>query len=302
MVSYLSWAANAVLFVAACFLAANTANTIFAAMLAPPEAETLAAAAPTSARKPSWQDRRVILDRNLFNSASADAADIEPLPIDDEIEATRLPLQLLGTVGAEDPEYAWAAILDKETRKNLVVTIGDDLKGKATVMRIERRRIVLLENDVHRELTIGDDQTLDTAARAPRQRARTPRSRARAGRNQRDRDSAVRRLAENRFSLPREDVENALQDPSDILSQARFLPKYEDGEMVGFQINSVKSGSVLEGFGVKNGDLITEFNGISITSPTESAKLLQEFNDSDTVSLVVEGPDGASRTIDVELD
>ncbi len=102
--------------------------------------------------------------------------------------------------------------------------------------------------------------------------------------------------------MPREEVEEALKNPADILSQARFLPKYDGGEMVGFQINAIKSGSVLAGFGIENGDLITEFNGISITSPTESAKLLQEFNDSSSVSLVVQDADGDVRTINVDLD
>ena len=51
-----------------------------------------------------------------------------------------------------------------------------------------------------------------------------------------------------------------------------------------------------------NGDLITEFNGVSITSPTESAQLLQEFNDSSSVALVVENADGEVRTINVDLD
>lgn len=305
MVSYLSWAANAVLFVAACFLAANTANTIFAAVLAPTNMEAVASAPPESARVPSWPDRRVILERNLFNSSTVATSGEAELIEEEEIEATTLPLQLLGTVGAENPELAWAAILDKESRKTLVVTIGDLLKEKATVMRIERRRIVLLENDVHRELTIGDDPapTLSPAALRASRRARTrsPRSRSRTSRRDSS-ESTVRQLAENRFAMPREDVERALKNPADILSQARFLPKYDGGEMVGFQINSIKSGSVLAGFGIENGDLITEFNGISITSPTESAKLLQEFNNSSSVTLVVEDADGDVRTINVELD
>ena len=303
MVSYLSWAANAVLFVVACFLAANTANTIFAAALAPTTEEVPIPPAE-SARAPSWPDRRVILERNLFNSSTAESlVEAEPIEEVEEIEATTLPLQLLGTVGSENPELAWAAILDKQSRKTLVVTIGDLLKEKATVLRIERRRIVLLENDVHRELLIGDEPVVSPAVlRAARKaRTRSPRSRARTSRRDRS-ESSVRQLAENRFAMPREEVEEVLKNPADILSQARFLPKYDGGEMVGFQINSIKSGSVLEGFGIENGDLITEFNGISITSPTESARLLQEFNDSSSVSLVVQDADGDVRTINVDLD
>lgn len=300
MVSYLSWTANAVLFAAACFLAANTANTLFASMLAPPEHETIAQTRPKPAAGPSWADRQVILDRNLFHSTTVAQAGT-PDPIDEDIEATQLPLRLLGTAAAKVPELAWAAVEDQQSHKTLVVTIGDLLVNQAKVLRIERRRVVLLENGAHRELTFGDEDQSPPPGRSARPTARTPRRRSLA-REATRRQPRVQRVAENRFALPRGDVEDALKNPTNILSQARFLPKYEGNQMVGFQVNSIKSGSVLQEFGIKNGDLITEFNGISINSPTESARLLQEFNNSDQVKLVVQGADGQSREINVDLN
>jgi general secretion pathway protein C len=293
MVSYLSRAANAVLFVLACFLAASTANTIFASMLAPPAADEIARAAPEAGGSPTWADRQVILSRNLFHSSTL-ARSVDPAEIEEEIEATQLPLQLLGTAAAEDPTLAYAAVLDTEKRQTLVVTIGDLLKDKATVVRIERRRIVLSENGAHRELTFGDEETprpaVQTAARAALARRLRP-----------GRDPRVRQLADDRFAMARGEVEAAIANPQDILSQARFMPKFEGEAMVGFQVNAIKPGSILQDFGLQNGDLITEFNGISINSPAESAQLLQEFNDSDQVSLVVQGSDGAERVINVDL-
>ena len=76
-----------------------------------------------------------------------------------------------------------------------------------------------------------------------------------------------------------------LSNPADILSQARFLPKYDGEEMLGFQVNSIKSGSILEEFGIQNGDLITEFNGVAIDNPSESGRFLQEFKGSSQVTL-----------------
>jgi hypothetical protein len=40
---------------------------------------------------------------------------------------------------------------------------------------------------------------------------------------------------------------------------------------------------------------------MTISSPAESAQLLQEFNQSDQVSLVVRGADGSERVINVDL-
>jgi general secretion pathway protein C len=293
MVSYLSRAANAVLFVLACFLLANTANTIFASMLAPPAAEEVARSAPESGRTPTWADREVILTRNLFHSSTLERS-VAPGDIEEEIEATQLPLQLLGTAAAEDPELAYAAVLDTEKRQTLVVKIGDILKEKATVVKIQRRRLVLLENGAHRELTFGDEGTpipaIQTAAR-PAAGRRPPRAAP----------PRVRQLADDRFAMARGEVEAAIANPQDILSQARFMPKFEGEQMVGFQVNAIKPGSILQDFGLQNGDLIREFNGISISSPAESAQLLQEFNESDQVVLVVQKPDGSEHEINVDL-
>jgi len=295
MVSYLSWAANAVLFVAACYLAANTANTIFAAMLAPPEPSAVIESTPTRAPAADSDHRRVILDRNLFQSTAVAVTAVEE-PVD-ELDATKLPLDLLGTAAAENPELAWAAVLDRDERKTLVVGIGDLLKDKAEVVRIERRRLVLLENGAHRELTFADEPP-DSAAvirASARSARRTPARRDRSA-------SRARPSRTTRNRISREEVDEALRDPSDILSQARFLPKYDGGEMKGFQVNAIKPDSVLNELGLQNGDVITEFNGISISSPQESAKLLQELGQSTEFSIQIERADGSVDTIDADLE
>lgn len=290
MVSYLSWAANGVLFVVACFLAANTANAIFASILAPPTGAVEVSSASEAVTASTWQERSVILERNLFKSTTVERS-APPVEDIEDIEATTLPLQLLGTAAAEDPVLAWAAVQDLDTRETLVVTIGDLLKNQATVMRIERRRIVLQENGQNRELTFGDEEDAPPSVTRTARRGRAARQAPR-----------IRQLADNRFSLPREEIEEALRDPTDILSQARFLPKYEGGEMIGFQVNSIKQGSMLQDLGLENGDVIVEFNGIPIDDPAASAELMRELTSADELDFVVEGADGQPKTMNFSTE
>jgi general secretion pathway protein C len=58
--------------------------------------------------------------------------------------------------------------------------------------------------------------------------------------------------------------------------------------MVGLQVNAIKPGSMFEEMGLKNGDVITELNGIAIDSPEQSAKILAEFAGATEFSAVVE--------------
>lgn len=302
---YLSWLANTGLFVLSCFLIANTANTVFASLLTP-EPDAVAArpdAAPLAAR--SWKDREVILERNLFN-ASLLAPPAPPVEEPEELEATRLPLSLLGTVAALDPALSWAAVQDLEARKTLVLKNGDPVKKNAEVLRIERRRVVLLENGAPRELALDDD---DNARPAPPRRGvaarkgrRGRRTALRAPRPAQDTASRVRELGDNRYEVPREEIDQAVRNPASIFSQAQIQPKYDGGEMIGMQINAIKPGSIFEQMGIQSGEIITELNGIAIDSPEASGQILTEFSDAPEFNVVVEDENGEPRTVTFSPD
>jgi len=293
MVRYLSWLANAALLTLGCFLVANTANAVFAALLTPSPAERAPAPAPEPAAGRSWSDRQKILDRNLFNASLL--APAPPVEVDEDLQATKLPLDLLGTVASPNPQLSWAAIQDKEARKHLVLRLHDDVKeGKARVMRIEPKRVVLSENGELRELVLADSQAVPAPLDAGARKRSGRRSRAAWRRSSRSRSAA--KPPESPSNL-----EQILNNPTQLLSQASILPKYEDGEMVGLQVSAIQPGSLYEKAGVNEGDVITEINGIKINSPEQSYNILREIAGADTADIGLIGKDGVPRTATVSL-
>ncbi|MEM7411909.1 MAG: type II secretion system protein N [Myxococcota bacterium] len=282
MGSLLSWTANGVLFVLGCFLAAETVNEIIASTLLAPSPE-VHVSAPTAAAvgTRNWADRQAILDRNLFNSSTLQAS-VDVAEAEEELEKSKLPVTLLGTFAASDPGLSRATLRDKEANDTFVVGVGDQIKNKALVTRIERRRVVLSENGLPRELTLEDDGK--PKARPVRSaRARPPRVRPRQ-------------------TVTRNQVQQNLRNPASLLSQARILPKFEDGEMVGLQVSGIKSGSLFEELGMQDGDVITEFNGIPIDSPDESVKILQELSEADELNVAGYSKDGTEWNKDLNVD
>ncbi len=290
MVRFVSWLANAALFVLCCFLLANTANTVFAALLSEPVPPPPPAAAGVANGERQWADMQVILDRNLFNASLLGPPAPPPGPTPDELaelEASRLPVTLLGTMVALGPgSESLATIQDDEARKALVLRVGDPLKGRAEVLRIERRRVVLLENGKPRELVLDEEDSRPAVARRPARRpARSNRAASRAQR--------VRELAKNRFSLDAGTADEIRRNPATLFAEAPMQPKYDDqtGQMVGLEVMSVKPGSLFEEVGIESGDVITEVNGISITSPEESSKILTEWASAEEFQVAIEGKD-----------
>ena len=294
---YAVYALNGVLGVLACFLAA----TILTAAIPepPPGATQLARAASPPPRPKSWEERRIILDRNLFNASTLAPAVVEDP--DADLEATKLPLKLLGTV-AGGTDQSWAAVLDTETGQHFVVRVADLLKDRAQVLRIERRRIVLQNGAKREELALegdaGESGVTRPVARATPQAGRgLARPRRNAGEAL---DARMRRLGENRFSVAREDIEEAARNPASLLSQARILPKWESGQMVGMQVNGIQPGSDLEAIGFENGDTVNEVNGVRISSPESTTEIMTEITDAirekRPITAIVTGADGQQRT------
>lgn len=293
MSRYLSWLANGTLLVLCCFLVANTANAVIASMLAPAPDEV----APTIDAPPpldrSWNQRELILKRNLFR-ATLQAQKPPPAPTLEELEATKLPLSLIGTAAAERATDSWAAVQDHETREHLVLQQGDDVKGKAKVERIEPKRIVLRENGQLRELTLSDDPP------APKGKA------GKRGRNNRTARAAQRRASRRAARAPKPAAPapaavNPLASAAQLFSQANIVPKFEDGEMIGMEVSAIASGSAMEAAGLQDGDVITELNGVPITSPEEGQQALGDMAGADSVTGSVTGADGNQRTITIPL-
>jgi hypothetical protein len=181
------WGANGALLALCCLLVARTLTGLFAALLAPPPALVGAAAASAAEEdRPSGSDHEIIAARNLFD-AELVAPGPPPPPPEQEVEQTELPLGLLGTIASttHPREAGWAAIWDAENRERLVVEPGDEVRdGEATVLRVERKRLLLSEDGVVRELVFDEDSSYRPPLRPrrppPKVRARARHSKAQA--------------------------------------------------------------------------------------------------------------------------
>jgi general secretion pathway protein C len=293
---------NGALLVLACWIAAGIVAEVAGALLAPPTSAPAVTPAVAPDREKTWSDREVILTRNLFNVSTLAPEATVHVEESETYEKTRLPVKLLGTAASGDPSHSWAAVEDQESRGHLVVRVGDQLLGRAEVLRIERRRLVLQNGDRREELALEEQP--DGGAKVSRASPKrpTPRRRPRATRGRSDGAQAeVERLDENRYAVKRADVDDLASNPAGLFSQARILPKYEDGGMVGVQLNAIKSGSLFERIGIQNGDVITQLNGIEVTGPETSQEMLKELTEAQEFNLTVMGSDGGTRELEYEV-
>ena len=255
---------------------------------------------PSEPQKPrSFTEASVIIGRNLFNADT-----LTPTSVDtsESYEATRLPLRLLATLAAG--EASWAAFEDSGTRKSLVAAVNEPLCvqndfnpcqfGAVILQRVERCRVVLENQNRREELVLEGVSACSSAPGARASAARSPQAIAR-GRGVRE---PVQRLAENRFAVPRAEVESAAQNPAALYSQARILPRYDQGKMVGVQLNAIRPGSLFAQVGIQDGDTVTQVNGVTVSTPEDGQRLLQEFSAGGELRVTVKSRDGQVRELE----
>lgn len=268
--------ANLALFVLGCWLSADVINQVGASVLIPNDPPPLPAIQPAANQGQSWSERQVILERNLFDTKVVD----EPLLIEEPdvpIAETKLPLRLLGTIASSDQTIASAAIEYTQRREHVVVRVRDELEHleNVEVLRIGRGRVVLRNGDKREELIL-DENVAVRVAKAPTRKSRRS-----------DRRSASRKETTRSPQDRLQELADAggLRSPAAIFSQARILPKYQDGEMVGIELTKIKPDSFYEQVGLRDGDTLMELNGIPINNPSASKELLEAFTSSPEISV-----------------
>ncbi len=290
MVRYLGWLANTALFTLCCFLVANTANAIIAAWLSQSPALAVELGPRSGTQSRSWSDRQQITQRNLFHSAVLSTPASTPAtPTDEELKETELPLKLWGTIAATDPALSWASVEETGGSGAIsAVRVGDQIQS-ATIVGIERRRVVLLENGNRRSLSLDDEDT--TGLSLTSAKIKKPSTRATTSRAERTARNKARREA--RKVKPKSPVGN----PSSLYSQARIVPRIdpETNVVTGLQLSAIQAGSVFEAVGIQNGEVITEIAGVLVSDIGDSTKIMAALTDPDEVEIVTVDPDGKAH-------
>ena len=234
----------------------------------PPEAAREALPAPESASAPATPE-----------------SDLSGIP------HTKLPLRLLGTVVSDDPAQSLATVDDLERSLHEVMKEGHHFEGRpnVTVARIERARILIDNEGVREQLAIAHRVPPEAAAVTPEERE-----------YRRDLSRRLRALTDAGENYPEVLGEG---ERGGLLAEGEVSPVYEDGMMVGVQFEDIREGGFYDQLGLRNGDVVTDINGVSLADPAAAAKVMAEFVASPEISLEVErGADRAPETIRVDTE
>jgi len=214
-----------------------------------------------------------IVTRNLFKTKATPAVAPQPIVNVEGLEQTNLKLKLWGTVSGSSAE-AFAVIEDPAKRMQNLYRVGDKVQD-ATVKIILREKVVLNVK--------GKDEILEiekTVSRAGKFRP------ARSGAPGSSRERASRRpVRTQKITLRRNQVEDAMQDVNQLLTQVNIRPHFDRGQPDGLMLSRIKPNSLFMRMGLRNGDVISGVNDQNLESVDDALTFYESLRSAESVTV-----------------
>ncbi|MCB0358115.1 MAG: hypothetical protein KDD44_00710 [Bdellovibrionales bacterium] len=218
------------------------------------------APSPEQDQQTALSQYAVIGQRNIFGAE--EAAPTTPTATI-SAPSPELKVRLVGT--NISPENSFAIIEDTKTKDQDLFEVNDQVFGQATLVRIDPVSVSVRFNGQIQRLILEEG----TGSAAPA--------------------SGIEPNAEGtEFVVAENEVEEALANLPRLLSQARAVPYFRNGEAVGMRLFAIRRGSLYEKLGLKNGDILTEINSNSLSDPTQALRIFEKLKTERSIQVALE--------------
>lgn len=215
-----------------------------------------------------------------------------------DLEESDLPIDLMGTMVSATATSMATLTVEGE---NKIAWVGSEfLEGKAKVVGIEPRHIVLNEKGKLKVVKLWSDKKPAAAPGRPGRATRpnrptkadpaprTPPKPAARTSAKKDWSKGVKKTGAYDYEIDRAMLDEQLADLSALGREARIVPNYKGGKYEGFKLVGVRPGSLYRAIGIRSGDVIKSINGNEINSPNKAIELFDKLKNSSNVELSIE--------------
>lgn len=199
----------------------------------------------------------VIAAKNVFGPIGQTAPTKRAEP---EVKKTTLAMKLIGIMtGLGDP---YAIIEDDKQKEQDAFGVNDQVFGMARLKAIFPDKVELEYAGQIETLILEDTPSSSNAG------ATTP--------------------VANEYVVDEAELNKALENLPLLLTQARAIPYYKNGQPVGLRMFAIKNGSLYSKLGFQNGDILKSINNNNLTELSEAMKLFETLKQEREISVNLE--------------
>lgn len=258
----------------------------------------------------SDSDIKSVLKRNIFNKegtlggeSEIDTNEEEKI-VTDQIVKSTLPLKLWGTIYGGDPVSGIAMIEDTRKKTTNSFMVGDRLTDNAVMKQILKEKIIFERNGQLEYIELEKEELVRRKrgqGRSSGPSSVTPdRPRQASGRLNKFKEDGYE-FGDGKIKMTNEYKQKLITtDFSKVLQDAKAEPNMVEGRLQGFKLTRIRSPSIYEKSGLKNGDIVTEINGVELTSASQAIRTLQSLRTANQIEVTVI-QDGVKNTLEISI-
>ncbi len=181
---------------------------------------------------------------------------------------SRSDLILIGTV-AGPPAHSYAIFADRSGKQE-VFKIGESVFGAGKLKRVEKDQAVISEAGSEVKIPIAEMLTIKEI---------NPREAGSTG------SDFARNAGNGTFIVDQKRILNALENPNQLMTDARLQPNITDGKQEGFILREVRNGGMYQSLGLQNGDVLLRINDYNISNPEAALQAFTALRGMDRVQV-----------------
>lgn len=159
------------------------------------------------------------------------------------------------------------AFIENRAALQKLFKLGDDVFGAGRLSAVYADKVSISHNGKGFELVFPDIKTVHVKTQANALPVRQ------AGGNRKE------------MTFDREQIRKFLENPNELLTGARLMPRLKDGRQEGFIVREVKPGGFYENMGLRNEDIILRVNQLELNSPGDGVKIFNMIKELDSMDL-----------------
>ena len=223
--------------------------------------------APKFQQKRRLADYAPVLKNNPFGFPGGDVRPLTATKPSNSGGAQRTDIVLLGTVvGPKDVTYA---ILMDDLGMQEVFKLGEPVFGGGTLSSVKKDRVTIGKGPGSVEILLDDIKIKEV--RGPNH-ARTP-------------SSFAQQVGRDTYLVDQRNVQQAIENPTQIMTDARLRPNIVNGKEQGFMLSEVRQGGIYQSLGLRNGDILLRINEYDISNPERALQAFTALRGMDRVQV-----------------
>jgi general secretion pathway protein C len=211
----------------------------------------------------SFQEYETLLKKNPFGVSAASAKDASSVTDDTLLS----DLKLMGTI-AGPMKRGYAVFVGKDGKQAMFKT-GESVFGAGELTAVEEYQVSIRRNGQLIKIPLIDMVAPGEMASLKGGGASGP----------------IRSLGKGEYVIDQKAIQHALDNPTQIMTDAKFIPNMTQDKQEGFVLREVRKNGIYDNLGMQNGDVLLRINGSSISNPENALQAFTALRGMDKIQL-----------------